>query len=218
MKGKPGHRRLTRTGARTGKSDRAETQTRMQISVEAARIMAEEGVHYFKRAKRKAADRLNLPETTHLPSNQEIESALRQHLDLFHADLPETLKRLRTLALEAMRFLAEFEPRLVGSVLTGAVTKFSDIQLHLSADTPEEVGFFLQEKHIAYEEADKRLRFGGDRFATLPVIRFTADETAVELCIFTEKSIREPPLSPVDGKPMRRANVKEVEMLLASPT
>jgi hypothetical protein len=203
-----------RRSARPGKSDHAEAQTRMQISVAAARIMAEEGVHDFHSAKRKAADRLNLPEIRNLPSNQEIESALQQHLQLFHADLPQTLRRLRRLALDAMRFLAEFEPRLVGPLLTGAVTKYSDIQLHLSAHTPEEVAFFLQEQGISYEEADKRLRFGGNRFISLPVFRFVADETAVELCVFTPTSVREPPLSPIDGKPMRRANLKEVEVLL----
>jgi len=187
----------------------------MQISVAAARIMAEEGVHDFHSAKRKAADRLNLPEKIrNLPSNQEIESALQQHLQLFHADLPQTLHRLRRLALDAMRFLAEFEPRLVGPLLTGAVTKYSDIQLHLSAQTSEEVAFFLQEQGISYEEADKRLRFGGNRFISLPVFRFVADETAVELCVFTPKSVREPPLSPIDGKPMRRATRKEVEALI----
>src|SRR5713226_9483676 len=120
MRTKSGRRRA----ARPGKSDRAEAQTRVQISVEAARIMAEEGVHNFHSAKRKAAARLNLAETRDLPSNQEIASALRQHLQLFHADLPQTLQRLRRLALEAMRFLAQFEPRLVGPVLTGTVTAF----------------------------------------------------------------------------------------------
>ena len=213
MRTKSGRRRA----ARPGKSDRAEAQTRVHISVEAARIMAEEGVHNFHSAKRKAAARLNLAETRDLPSNQEIASALRQHLQLFHADLPQTLQRLRRLALEAMRFLAQFEPRLVGPVLTGTVTKFSDIQLHLSAQPPEEVAFFLQGHGISYEEADKRLRFGGNRFITLPVFRFIADETAVELCVFTPKNMREPPLSPIDGKPMRRAPIKEVEVLTKTP-
>ncbi len=201
MRTKSGRRRA----ARPGKSDRAEAQTRVQISVEAARIMAEEGVHNFHSAKRKAAARLNLAETRDLPSNQEIASALRQHLQLFHADLPQTLQRLRRLALEAMRFLAQFEPRLVGPVLTG------------TAQPPEEVAFFLQGHGISYEEADKRLRFGGNRFITLPVFRFIADETAVELCVFTPKNMREPPLSPVDGKPMRRAPIKEVEVLTKTP-
>ena len=51
-------------------------EIRQRISREAARIMAEEGVRDFHTAKRKATERLNLPEARHLPSNQEIEQAL----------------------------------------------------------------------------------------------------------------------------------------------
>ena len=86
-------------------------ETRQRISREAARIMAEEGVRDFHVAKRKAAERLNFPEARQLPSNQEIERALTEHLQLFHAkDLPQTLQHLRRLAIEAMRMLERFDP------------------------------------------------------------------------------------------------------------
>ena len=41
-------------------------ETRLRISREAARLMAEEGVLDFHAAKRKAVERLNLPEGQHL--------------------------------------------------------------------------------------------------------------------------------------------------------
>lgn len=189
---------------------------RQLICVEAARIMAEEGVKDFHAAKRKAASRLNQPETRDLPSNQEVEAALAAHLQLFHADrLPKALNDLRHRALEAMRFLAPFEPRLVGAVLSGNVTPYSEIQLHVSADTPEEIAFLLQEQHIPYDESSRRMRFGGERYETHPTYNFLADATAVELTVFTPEGAREAPLSPVDGKPMRRASMREVETLLA---
>lgn len=196
-------------------------QVRQLISAEAARIIAEEGVQDFHAAKRKAAVRLNQSEMRHLPSNQEIEVALAQHLRLFHAqDLPRTLHALRTLALEAMRMLHTFEPRLVGAVLSGNVTPHSEIQLHLAADTPEEVAFLLQGLHVPYETASRRLRYGGERHENLPAYRFLADGSVVELVIFTRHGAREIPLSPVDGKPMRHVNTKELETLLsvAAPT
>jgi len=189
--------------------------TRQHISREAARIMAEEGVRDFRIAKRKAAERLNLPETRHLPSNQEVEQALAEHLQLFHAkDLPQTLQHLRRLAVEAMRLLERFEPRLVGSLLSGNVTRFSEIQLHVAADTPELVAFFLQEHGIPYEETSKRLRFGGDRSEMVPVYGFQAGDTTIEVSVFNPKAAREAPLSPVDGLSMKRAPLKEVEALL----
>lgn len=192
-------------------------ETRQRISREAARIMAEEGVRDFHAAKRKAAVRLNLPETRHLPSNQEIEQALAEHLQLFHAkDLPRTLQHLRRLAVDAMRFLERFEPRLVGSLLSGNVTRFSDIQLHVTAGTPEIVAFFLQEHGIPYEETHKRLRFGGDRSEIVPVYGFFAEEVPVEVSVFSATAAREAPLSPVDGRPMKRAGLREVEASLGA--
>jgi len=44
-----------------------------------------------------------------------------------------------------MRRLAEFQPRLVGSVLTGTATDYSDINLHLFADRSESVALKLIE-------------------------------------------------------------------------
>ncbi len=200
--------------------------------------MAEEGVNDFHTAKRKAANRLNLPEAKHLPSNQEVESALQQYLQLFHAErLAHDVRRLRALAAEAMRFFARFEPRLVGPVLAGTVTPSSEIQLHLAAETPEDVALMLQEHHIPFDQTERRTRFGGERYEMLPVYRFqaviegahlasvsmhqaagpgapAAGNATIELCVFDSRSMREPPLSPVDGRPMKRANLKELEELL----
>ncbi len=179
--------------------------------------MAEEGVTDFHAAKRKAANRLNQSETRYLPSNHEVDTALNAYLQLFHADrVSAALVELRRLAVEAMRFLASYEPRLVGAVLSGNVTPFSEIQLHLNAYTPEEIAFLLQEHHIPCEESSRRIRFGGERYEVHPTFRFLVDTTVVELIVFTPEGGREAPLSPVDGKPMHRANLREVEMLLSS--
>lgn len=190
-------------------------ELRRQIAADAARIMAEEGVSDFHAAKRKAATRLGLPETKHLPGNDEVDAALQEYLRLFHSgNLLKSVRRLRALAAEAMRFLARFEPRLVGPVLSGTVTSASAIELHVTADTPEELGLWLQEHSIPYQQADRRLRFGGDRHESFPAYSFTADGVAVELCVFDRREARETPLSPVDGKPMKRANLREVENLM----
>lgn len=189
-------------------------EIRQRISREAARLIAEEGINDFHVAKRKATERLNLALGQHLPSNPEIEQALVEHLQLFHArDLPERLRRLRSLAVKAMRLLERFEPRLVGSLLSGHVTRFSEIELHVTAATPELVAFFLQEHGISYAQVTKRLRFGGERNEIVPVYRFLAEDTTIEVNVFTTTDAREAPLSPVDGRPMKRAPLKEVEAL-----
>jgi hypothetical protein len=215
------HRRQRLAGKRNGGENpggRGMEQARQLICTEAARIMAEEGVQDYHSAKRKAANRLNQPEMKNLPSNQEIEDALTRHLQLFHAqDLPRTLHKLRSLARDAMDMLRDFEPKLVGAALSGNVTRYSEIQLHVAADTPEDIAFLLQDRQIPYEEASRHVRFGGDRHENLPAYRFTADGTIIELTVFTRLGAREAPLSPVDGKPMRRAGMRELASLLADP-
>jgi hypothetical protein len=196
----------------------ASDQQRQRICQEAARIMAEEGVRDYHAAKRRAGLRLGLASEKHLPSNREIESALADYLRLFQGKhLDVRVSQLRSHALDAMRFLARYEPRLVGAVLTGTVTTASVIELHLTADSPEEVGFLLAEHGIPHEQYDHRLRFGGDRTETWPAFRFTADGIVIELTVLTPTAAREAPLSPVDGRPMRRASSREVEQLLRAP-
>lgn len=201
-----------RPHARRGRGDE---HKRQRISVEAARIMAEEGVRDFQTAKRKAANRLGVDDAHDLPTNEEIERALQQHLQLFRGKaLGHDVRRLRQLALDAMRFLADFEPRLVGAVLSGTVAPETEIQLHLCADTPDDVDLFLREHGIAFRMMERRVRFGGERQQLVPSYRFTADGVTVEAYVFRPQDMREAPLSPIDGRPMQRANVKDIEALL----
>jgi len=196
---------------------RGDDLLRQRIVQEAARIMAEDGVHDFGVAKRKAAARLNQAENHHLPSNREIEAALADYLKLFHArNLQQAVRTQLGVGIETMRLLARFEPRLTGAVLNGVTTPFSDVQIHAFPDTPEQLALLLQEQAIPYEESDRRLRFGGGRQETVAVFRFVAGDTPVEICALPPRGLREAPLSPVDARPMRRANLNEVEQLLAN--
>lgn len=202
-------------GGRRGSSTHGAAETRQRISREAARLIAEEGINDFQAAKRKAIDRLNLPEGQHLPSNMEIEQALAEHLQLFHSrDLPERLSKYRNLAVRIMQLMERFEPRLVGPLLIGLVTRFSEIQLHIVADTPELVAFFFQEQGIRFKQISKRLRFGGDRSEMVPTYGFLVENTTIEVSVFTPEVAREAPLSPIDGRPMRRLSLKEAQALL----
>lgn len=206
-----------RSNSRPGKPHvRNGEQKRARIATEAARIMAEEGVRDYQMAKRKAVARLDMEEPRHLPTNEEIETALAEHLQLFHgaASARNTL-RLRRIAIDAMDFLSSFQPRLVGPVLTGTVTPTTEIQLHVSADAPEQVALFLREHQIPFRLGDRRVRFGGERYKTVPTYSFLADGVTVELSVFDPRSSREAPLSTTDGRPIRRGSIKDVEALLA---
>ena len=188
------------------------------IAQECARLITEEGVQDFRTAKRKAALRLAVSDRAALPDNVEIEQALLDRQRLFHADRQEIrLRGLRETALDAMRFLARFRPRLVGPVLSGAAGPHTGIHLHVFADTPEEITLFLMERHIPFETTEHRLKMASGDQVCLPVFRFAAGETRIDLTVFRPLAEREAPLSPVNGRPMRRAGPTEVQALLAEP-
>ena len=59
---------------------------RRAVAQEAARVMAEHGIHDFLAAKRKAAERLGVTENAALPKNTEIEAALAEYQRLFEGE------------------------------------------------------------------------------------------------------------------------------------
>jgi hypothetical protein len=197
---------------------RADHRLKTLLAQECARLIAEEGVQDFGAARRKAALRLAVGNRAVLPDNVEIEQALLDRQRLFDADRQAIrLRGLRETALDAMRFLARFRPRLVGSVLSGAVGPHAGVHLHLFADSPEEITLFLMERHIPFETAEHRLKMASGAQVCLPVLRFTAGETRVDLTVFGPLAEREAPLGPINGRLMRRASLAEVQALLIEP-
>jgi hypothetical protein len=188
---------------------------RQAIAREAARLMIEHGHEDYGIAKRKAAERFGVTDLAVLPRNTEIEEALAEHQRLFDPEShASSLSAMRTTALEAMRLLQEFEPRLVGPLLSGTATAHNDITLHLFADTPEAVAVRLLDRGIPHEVAERRYRTQRDATASYPALRFTARGHDVDATIFPKDGIRQAPPGPVDGKPMRRATLAEVEELV----
>ena len=197
-------------------SQRDYNHMRQHIAQKAAQILLDSGTRDFHAAKHKAAHQLGVDDTKALPNNSEIETALAEYQRLFRAtSQPEHLNRLREVAIEAMQFLASFNPRLVGSVLTGTADEHSVIRLHLFADTVESVGFYLQDNKIPNKLSERRLKIGVDEYQNNSVYEFLVDDIQVELVVFLPKQ-KKIPLSPVDGKLMKRATITEVELLLSN--
>lgn len=190
---------------------------RRALAQEAARVMAEHGISDFLFAKRKAAERLGVTDNAVLPKNIEIEEALAEYQRLFGGDSHvESLYAQRQVALEAMKRLKEFEPRLVGPVLSGTATEHSQVQIHLFADRPESVAIKLMDQGIPHEVTERRVKMNAERILAYPGVSFEIDDQPIEATVFPTDGIRQAPVSPVDGKPMRRANVNELEALLKS--
>jgi uncharacterized protein YgbK (DUF1537 family) len=194
--------------------DRSEN-LRRALAQEAARLMAEHGIHDFLAAKRKAAERLGVADIAALPKNTEVELALAEYQRLFESGAHEqTLLAQRLVAREVMRQLREFEPRLVGAVLSGTATEHAEVQLHLFSDRAETVAIRLMDAGIAHEVIERRVKMSSERVLSLPGVRFEFDDQPIEATVFPRDGIRQAPVSPVDGKPMRRAGLEELESLL----
>ena len=172
----------------------------------------------FRSAKTKAAERLGLGRNAPLPDNEEIESALAERNRIFHSNTqPELLDGLRHAAFEVMRGLAEFHPRLVGDVLSGNATMHSGVDLHLFSDTAEAVGGALETMGIGYRDLARRHRLRRDEIEPFPAYRFSAHNCDFTSTVFPLRLRGHPPLSPVDGRPMRRASLKELAEMLKVP-
>ena len=198
--------------ARASKKDQ---QMRLRLAQEAARILIESGSRDFALAKRKAAEHLGAYDTRKLPSNVEVEQALVEYQRLFRSESqPGHLRKLREIAIEAMQFFDDFRPRLVGPVLNGTADTNSTINLHVFADSPETVSLFIRDNNIPFESHDKKMNLGNDNHALFPGFSFYADQQKIELVVFPISKRAPTPLSPVDGKPMQRASLAEVKLLL----
>lgn len=190
------------------------SQMRERIAQLAARLMAEDGIQGFAWAKRKAASQIGAPDTHNLPSNSEIEQALRVFQALYQKDEhPALLKRLRREALSVMRLLARFNPYLTGSVLTGTAGRHSDVNLHLYTDSPKDVEFFLINRQIPYASGEKKLAPGDNRRA-VPTFALHADGIVVNVAVYSANDLRTALKNPADGVSPGRASVEAVEQLL----
>ena len=197
------------------KSSIGNDRARLMLAQEAARIIVNQGIQDFRIAKIKAAERLGMTDRGSLPGNSEIEQAVSDHLQLFGRESHTNLLRmLRQTALAAMETLSTFAPRLVGPVLNGTAAANSPINLHVFADSPEAVAMTLQAQEIQYRPFDRRLKSRRNHTETFAAFRFMANEAAVEATVFPIDGVRQAPISPVDGKPMRRADKSAVRKLV----
>ncbi len=214
------HQQKTRTKfteAPVPRHDRKLKQTRLEVASEAARIIATEGQHNFHAAKKKAAERIGSSQRLALPSNIEVQEALQHYQRLYggqeHAN---NLERLRLVAVSIMNSLHDFSPRLVGPVLDGTAGKHSRIAMHVFCDSTEELVINLLNWNKPFDQEQRQIRWHDGVHKTVPVLVIEENEAEVELTVFDRVDLRQPPPSPLDGKPQHRANLYELECLLAA--
>ena len=199
------------------KTPNEDERERNVVAQEAARIIVDQGIRDYRVAKIKAAERLGLSTRGSLPGNSEIEVAVSEHLVLFGGDEhTRFLLAMRKAALAAMQLLEPFSPRLVGPVLAGTADENSAVNLHLFSDSPESVALYLADQDVSCRLYERRLKSRRGRNVIPDVFagyEFAFEGESVEATVFPIDGIRQAPISPIDGKPIRRADEKSVKAL-----
>ena len=185
------------------------SQQRVLLAETAARLIAVDGITDYALAKRKAARQLGADETRNLPTNAEVDEALRAYRWIYQRDShPGILAALRAAAVRLMRWLQDFEPYLTGSVLSGTAGAQSDINLLVLSDDPKQIEFFLLNSDILYRHIDCAITDGVS-------MAWDSEGIAVVLTVVPERRARLK-AGQNHGQP-ERARLEQVELLLRAP-
>ena len=197
---------------------------RQLIAQQAARMMAEDGVHDFAYAKKKAGRQLGVSENSVLPTNAEIEEEIRLYHEIFNADeQPLELAKLRKTALMTMQLFERFNPHLTGSVLDGTAGKFSQTNIHLFADSAKDVEMFLLNQQIPFESSEKSYRVSDKPSKdkkekvrkTVPVFTLETEFGIQKISVFDVDDVRIATKRAGDGSNAERADINELQALLS---
>jgi hypothetical protein len=174
---------------------------RRRIAHAAARLLAEDGSQDYGSAKRKAARQLGAPDSRNLPDNQEIEDALRSYQAIYQAgERDDRVARLRSLALEYMEALHDFDPHLAGSVLNGTASRYSDVNLQLFTDQHKDVEFRLMRLPHRYQAGEQRDETGTQ---VLPRYRVDDPRATIDIVVYPANALRHLRRQRADGSPLR---------------
>ncbi|MDX1915957.1 MAG: hypothetical protein SFU55_10270 [Methylophilus sp.] len=198
-------------------------QMRQMIAQAAARMMAEDGIHDFAYAKKKAGRQLGVSENSALPTNAEVEEEIRLYHQIYSADeQPQELHKLRRAALATMQLFERFNPHLTGSVLEGTAGRFGQTDIHLFADSAKDVEIFLLSQQIPFESSEKTYRLS-DRPSkdkkeklrkTVPVFTLETEYGLQKLSVFEFDDLRIATKRTGDGSSADRADIAGVQVLL----
>ena len=125
---------------------------RREVAELAARLIADSGLDYGN-AKARALRQLSggRPPRGALPDNDEVDAALREHLELFDEGHAARVERMRRVALELMGRLEAFRPLATGAAWKGIAAEHAPIHLQLFVDNPKEVEYWLLDHRIDFE-------------------------------------------------------------------
>lgn len=180
-------------------------QLRLEIAAAAARLIAQDGADYAS-AKRKAARQIlgdNIGRPNVLPDNELIEDEVRRYNALFLSDTqPARLFQLRTIALQLMEALQQFQPLLSGPVLNGTAGPHDEIYLQLFAESAKDIHIFLLNKNMLLDMSETA-HFKGARYDAVETASFLWKNEGVHAAMYELDDRRGALKARADGKALR---------------
>ena len=199
---------------------KGDTNIRRLLTIEAAKLMYEEGVSQYHTAKHMAAkkllingQRLRQVRPNHLPSNDEISDAINTLADMHEGEArKDRLFEMRILALDVLNILDSYSPRLIGSVSTGNIKKSSDIDIHVFVDDNTRLTDDLEKIGWNYQCSEVAIRDQG-KIEIYQHVHIDLD-FPVELSVYPCAKIRVRTRSSTDGKPILRLSSDKLITLM----
>jgi hypothetical protein len=203
--------------------DEFPSDLRQEIAQSAARLMFEEGISDYARAKRKAIKAMGITQDAPLPTNGEIDAALREYHALYADETDAAhLLELRQAALHTMRLLQKFQPFLTGAVMEGTAGPHTDTEIHVFAESAKELEIYLLNQNIPYRLDEQHYRMS-DRPSKqkhellrkrVPVVLVETRYGTQRISIFETDDLRTAPRKHGEKAGIHRMTLAQVETLL----
>ena len=184
---------------------------RQQICDAAARIIYEDGIRDYQKAKQRACDSLHIKSNAYLPTNEEIEHAVHRRIDLFETAQSNTVVQSRhSIAKDVLTILSNYQPRVTQSLATSMKLKNNPLEVHTFCDSAELVCDDLNWRGISSFIVEKRYRYLNAQYVNVPLIICELNDCDIEISVFKEKELHRSPLCPTNGKAYQRISLKQL--------
>jgi len=155
----------------------------------AAQMIMEEGIEDYLFAKKKAAKSLGLNENMSLPSNSQIDNAIKDFNKIFNQDVDiEFLEHFKTQALNVMSMFKNFRPHLMNQLSEGIIPKFPEIKINLFTDNLKDIEYIILNSEISYEfrEVKMNSKVWGNSIKSIPTFYLDNLPIPAEIKVYFE--------------------------------
>ena len=193
----------------------ATEKVRRQIASEAARLIYGRQEDEYHRAKQRAARQLGhgWVQPVDLPSNREVRAAMQTWARSREGEGDQQrLHEMRAAALQLMRLLRAFRPRLIGDVLNGQLRDDSVIDIELCSDNIAAILATLEAEpsvgNLESHRQEQGLECWGIR------LQLASDDIHVRMFVYDRQAVRRRLKHGTPRRSLERAGISDVEALV----